>query len=95
MEVAVLERLKLVSQQLTDQFAEVQTEWKAEKAAMERRVADAEDQVGILRRELDRSHVEVSRARTTANIQSEDEKIALMTEDLERATEVSSSSVKQ
>ncbi|GAV01269.1 hypothetical protein RvY_12008-2 [Ramazzottius varieornatus] len=86
-EAEVLERLKLASDQLTGQFAEAQAEWNSEKAAMERRVADAEDQVGILRRELDRSHAEASRARSIANTQSEDEKIALMTEDLERATE--------
>lgn len=55
MEAEVLQRLKVASDQLTGQFAEAQAEWNSEKAAMERRVADAEDQVGILRRELDRS----------------------------------------
>ncbi|OQV17521.1 Homeobox protein cut-like 1 [Hypsibius exemplaris] len=85
-EAAVQTRLKSEVDLLTAEFAERQAELALEKSAMERKLTDAQDQVGILRRELDRSHVEMSRARMMTG-QTQDEKITLFAEDLDRATD--------
>lgn len=86
---AVDVRVASVEAESSRHLLERESQWLQEKAGMERRLNDAEEQVGILRRELDRSHPEVSPSRSSlGHSAAEDEKIALLAEDLDRANQV-------
>ncbi|XP_055343489.1 protein CASP-like [Paramacrobiotus metropolitanus] len=74
-----------VQEQLSVELTERQAEWAEERSALERRLLDTEGQVGILRRELDKSMK--ARTATGAAVSTDSGKTALLAEELERANQ--------